>query len=227
MPKHSKRYRELKKRVQNLPPLPLEEAVKIVKEFNNTKFDQTVELAIRLGIDPRKADQMVRGSVVLPHGTGRQVRVAVFATGEKAQQARDAGADIVGAEDLAEQVKQGKIDFDVCIATPDMMKIVGPLGRILGPRGLMPSPRNGTVTNEVAETVRQFKLGRVEFRADAGGNVHIPVGKVSMSEQALIENIETALQTVRALRPAAVRGQYVRNVALSATMSPSVKVQVA
>lgn len=226
MAKHSRRYRELKQKVQGLPPLPVEEAVKIIKEFNNTKFDQTVELAVRLGIDPRKADQMVRGSVVLPHGTGRQVRVAVFATGEKAEEARQAGADIVGAEDLAEEIKKGNIDFDVCIATPDMMKLVGPLGRILGPRGLMPSPRNGTVTQDVAETVRQFKLGRVEFRADRDGNVHIPVGKVSMSEDQLKENIEAALQTIRALRPAAVRGQYIRSAALSATMSPSVKLVV-
>ncbi len=227
MPKHSRRYLELKKKTEGLPPLPVREAVQKLKEFANTRFDQTVELAVRLGIDPRKADQMVRGSVVLPHGTGRQVRVAVFAQGEKAREAEEAGADVVGAEDLVQQVQQGKLDFDVCIATPDMMKLLRPLGRILGPRGLMPSPRNGTVTNDIADTVRQFKLGRVEFRADAGGNVHIPVGKLSMPEDALVENIEAALQTIRALRPAAVRGQYIRNVALSATMSPSVKVAAA
>ena len=227
MPKHSRRYLELKKQVEGLPPLSVREAVRKLKQFANTKFDQTVELAVRLGIDPRKADQMVRGSVVLPHGTGRQVRVAVFAQGEKAREAEEAGADVIGAEDLVQRIQQGQIDFDVCIATPDMMKLLRPLGRILGPRGLMPSPRNGTVTNDVADTVRQFKLGRVEFRADAGGNVHIPVGKLSMPEEALVENIETALQTIRALRPAAVRGQYVRNVALSATMSPSLKVAAA
>ncbi len=227
MPRHSRRYLELKKKVEGLPPLPVGEAVRKLKEFANTRFDQTVELAVRLGIDPRQADQRVRGSVVLPHGTGRAVRVAVFAQGEKAREAKEAGADIVGAEDLVAQVQKGQIDFDICIATPDMMKLVRPLGRILGPRGLMPSPRNGTVTNDVADTVRQFKLGRVEFRADQGGNVHLPVGKLSMPEEALVENIEAALHAIRALRPAAVRGQYIRNVAVSATMSPSVKLAVA
>jgi large subunit ribosomal protein L1 len=227
MPKHSRRYLELRRKVEGLPPLTVPEAVRKLKEFANTKFDQTVELAVRLGIDPRKSDQMVRGSVVLPHGTGRKVRVAVFAVGPKAREAVEAGADLVGAEDLAQKIQKGEIDFDACLATPDMMKIVGPLGRILGPRGLMPSPRTGTVTENVAETVRQFKLGRVEFKADAGGNVHLPVGKLSMPEEHLVENIEAALQTIRALRPAGLRGQYIRNITLSATMSPGIRVAAA
>ncbi len=178
MPKHSKRFRAL---LQKAPkdPLPLEDAVRQLKTFSTTKFNQTVEVAMNLGIDPRQSDQNVRGSVSLPHGIGKTVRVAVFAQGENAEKAREAGADIVGGDDLAGQIKNGVMDFDVALATPDMMGVVGPLGRILGPRGMMPSPRSGTVTTDIASAVREFKAGKIEFRNDKGGNVAAPVGKLS------------------------------------------------
>jgi len=204
--------------------LPLEEAVAILKTFNNTKFDQSVELALRLGIDPKQADQIVRGSIVLPNGIGRTLRVVVFAKGDKIDEAQEAGADEVGGPELAEKIKGGWTDFDVCIAAPDMMAVVGPLGRILGPRGLMPSPRAGTVTPDVGRTIQEYKAGKVEFRNDAGGNVHVVVGKLSFDAPKLIENIQTFINYVTGLKPAAVRGQYLRGVAISATMTPSVRV---
>jgi large subunit ribosomal protein L1 len=179
MPKPSKRYRALAATSQQKTPVALTKAVEIVKGYGGTKFDQTVEIHLHLGIDPKQADQIVRGSVVLPHGIGRSQRVVVFAKGDLAEQARAAGADAVGQEDLAQQIKDGWLDFDVCIATPDMMGLVGPLGRVLGPRGLMPSPRAGTVTPEVGRVVREYKAGKVEFRNDSGGNVHAVVGKLS------------------------------------------------
>ena len=205
--------------------LPLEEAVVLLKTFNNTKFDQSVEVAMRLGIDPKQADQLVRGSIVLPNGLGRALRVIVFAKGEKIDEAREAGADEIGGPELAEKIKEGWTDFDVCIAAPDMMGIVGPLGRILGPRGLMPSPRAGTVTPDVSKMVKEYKAGKVEFRNDSGGNVHAVVGKLSFEGPKLTENIRSFIDCVINMRPTAVKGQYLKGIAITATMSPSVRVQ--
>ncbi len=206
--------------------LPLAEAVEALKQFDTAKFDQSVEIAMRLGISPKQADQIVRGSVVLPHGIGRTLRVIVFAKADKAEEAQEAGADEVGGEELAERIKEGWTDFDVCIASPDMMGLVGPLGRILGPRGLMPSPRAGTVTPDVGKTVREYKAGKVEFRNEDAGIVHAVVGKLSFDAPKLIENIQAFINYVNSLKPAAVRGQYLKGVAISATMSPSVRVAV-
>jgi large subunit ribosomal protein L1 len=205
-------------------PLPLAEAIKVLKQFPARKFDQSVEIHVRLGIDPAQADQLVRGSVVLPHGIGRAQRVVVFAKGDLATQAQEAGADAVGQEDLAKRIKDGWTDFDVCIAAPDMMGLVGPLGKVLGPRGLMPSPRAGTVTADVGRVVREYKAGKVEFRNDKGSNLHAVVGKLSFDPQKLAENIEAFLNYVQSLKPNAVKGTYVKSVALCATMTPSVRV---
>jgi large subunit ribosomal protein L1 len=221
---HSKRYRTLRTKIKSAVPVPLPEAVRVLKSFGNTRFNQTVEVSTHLGIDPKQTDQNVRGSVALPHGIGKSVRVAVFAQGENAEKARAAGADIVGAEDLAQQVKGGTMDFDVALATPDVMGIVGPLGRVLGPRGLMPSPRSGTVTTDIASAVREFKAGKIEFRNDKGGNVAVPVGKIDFTEQQLTDNITTFLNYLRSLKPAAAKGTYIRSVTISATMSPGVRV---
>jgi large subunit ribosomal protein L1 len=227
MVKLSKRMKTLFEKTPGKTPLPLDEAVKILKQFHNLKFDQTVEVAIRLGIDPKQADQLVRGSIVLPHGIGRTLRVVVFAKGDKVEEAQEAGADEVGGPELAERIKGGWTDFDVCIAAPDMMGIVGPLGRVLGPRGLMPSPRAGTVTPDVGRTVREYKSGKVEFRNDAGGIIHAVVGKVSFDDSKLSDNIRTFMNHVIGLKPAACRGQYIRSIAIKSTMSPSVRVQAA
>lgn len=224
MAKQSKRMTSLSSLVPGKEPLALDKAVELLKRFNTTKFDQSVEIAIRLGIDPKQADQIVRGSVVLPHGIGRSLRVVVFAKGDLAEAAQQAGADVVGAEDLAQRIKDGWTEFDVCIAAPDMMGLVGPLGRVLGPRGLMPSPRAGTVTPEIAKTVKEYKAGKVEFRNDAGGIVHAVVGKLSFSVEQLRENIQAFIDFVTHLKPAAAKGQYVRGIAISATMSPGVRV---
>jgi large subunit ribosomal protein L1 len=224
MAKHSKRYRALAGTVQSKETLPLAAAVEKLKKFGNTKFDQTVEIHMRLGVDPKQADQIVRGSVVLPHGIGKSQRVAVFAKGDLAEQAKAAGADYVGQEDLAQKIKDGWTDFDVCIAAPDMMGLVGPLGKVLGPRGLMPSPRAGTVTPDVGKVVKEYKAGKVEFRNDNGGIVHAVVGKMSFDAQKLKENIETFIHYVLNLKPASVKGQYVKSVAVCATMSPSVRI---
>lgn len=210
--------------VKDLAPKTVDKAVTILKQFGNTKFDQTVDIAIRLGVDPKQADQIVRGSVVLPHGIGKSLRVVVFAKGDLAEQARQAGADEIGAEDLAKKIKEGWTEFDVCIAAPDMMGLVGPLGRVLGPRGLMPSPRAGTVTPEVGKTVKEYKAGKVEFRTDAGGNVHAVVGKISFDAQKLADNIQAFINHVLHLKPASVKGHYVKGIAVSATMSPSIKI---
>ena len=196
----------LAEKVPGKQALPLDEAVTLLKTFDNTKFDQSVEVAMRLGIDAKQADQIVRGSIVLPHGIGRTLRVVVFAKGDKVTEAQEAGADEVGGPELAERIKGGWTDFDVCIAAPDMMGIVGPLGKILGPRGLMPSPRAGTVTPDVGKTVKEYKAGKVEFRNDSGGNVHAVVGKLSFDDAKLVENIQTFIDHVLGLKPAAVRG---------------------
>jgi large subunit ribosomal protein L1 len=224
MPFHSKRYRALRGKVKAVDPIPLAEAIKQLKQFGTTKFNQTVEVSTNLGIDPRQSDQNVRGSVGLPHGIGKAVRVAVFAQGENAEKARAAGADIVGGDDLAQQIKGGTMDFDVALATPDMMGVVGPLGRVLGPRGLMPSPRAGTVTADIANAVREFKAGKIEFRNDKGGNVAAAVGKLSFSEEQLLENITTFLNHLRTVKPVAAKGTYIRSITISATMSPGIRV---
>lgn len=223
MSKHSKRYGQMVETASKAPTT-LTEAVEKLRGYATTNFDQTVEIAMRLGVDPKQADQIVRGSVVLPHGIGRTQRVVVFAKGDLATAATEAGADEVGQEDLADKIKGGWLDFDVCIAAPDMMGIVGPLGRVLGPRGLMPAPRAGTVTPDVAKVVQEYKAGKVEFRNDNGGNVHAVVGKISFDAQKLTENIQAFIDHINSLKPAAVKGHYVRGIAISATMSPSVRV---
>jgi large subunit ribosomal protein L1 len=200
------------------------EALEIVKEVAKAGFDESVDVAVRLGVDPRKADQMVRGTVALPAGTGKDVRVAVFAAGEAAAEAREAGADLVGADDLAAQVEAGKFDFDVAIATPDMMPLVGRLGRALGPRGLMPNPKTGTVTNDVGRAVTEFKGGKVEYRTDRYGNIHVPLGKVSFDRAALEENFRAVLEELQRAKPAAAKGRYLRKITVSSTMGPGVRV---
>jgi large subunit ribosomal protein L1 len=224
MPKHSKRYRALAEKQDLNEPVALPNAVELLRGFADTKFDQTVEVHMRLGIDPKQADQIVRGSVVLPHGIGRSQRVIVFAKGDLADVAKEAGADEVGQEELAERIKGGWVDFDVCIAAPDMMGLVGPLGRILGPRGLMPSPRAGTVTPEVAKVIQEYKAGKVEFRNDSGGNVHAVVGKLSFDQQKLQDNIQAFIDHIVGLKPNAVKGTYLRGVSVCATMSPGIRV---
>lgn len=205
-------------------PLPLEKAVEILKGFPARKFDQSVEIHMNLGIDPAQADQLVRGSVVLPHGIGKTQRIVVFAKGDLATAAEQAGADAVGQDELAKKIKGGWTDFDVCIATPDMMGMVGPLGKVLGPRGLMPSPRAGTVTMDVAKVVQEYKAGKVEFRNDKGANLHAIVGRLSFDANKLKENIEAFIEHVNSLKPQTVKGTYVKSIALCATMSPSVRV---
>ncbi len=203
------------------------EAIDLAKGLASAGFDESVELAVRLGVDPRKADQIVRGTVGLPSGTGKDVRVAVFATGEAAAEARAAGADIVGADDLAARVEGGMLDFDVAIATPDLMPLVGRLGRTLGPRGLMPNPKTGTVTTEVGKAVGEFKGGKVEYRTDRYGNVHVPIGKCSFAPEALDANFRAVLDELQRARPAAAKGRYLRRISLSSTMGPGIKVDPA
>ena len=200
------------------------EALDLVKTLGTAKFDESIELAIRLGVDPRKADQIVRGTVALPSGTGKDVRVAVFANGEAAEAARAAGADHVGSDDLAEKVEGGMLDFDVAIATPDLMPLVGKLGRVLGPRGLMPNPKTGTVTPDVGKAVEEFKGGKVEYRTDRYGNVHVPIGKVSFDIDALRANFTAVLDEVQRSKPASAKGRYIKKISLSPTMGPSVRI---
>jgi large subunit ribosomal protein L1 len=201
-----------------------EEAVAIIKSLGTKKFDETVDAVIRLGVDPRKADQMIRATVALPAGTGKDVRIAVFAQGEAAQAARDAGADHVGGDDLAAEVEKGMTDFDLAIATPDMMPTVGKLGRVLGPRGLMPNPKTGTVTPDVAKAIGEFKGGMVEYRTDRFANVHVPIGKASFDESALLTNLRALITELERVRPASAKGDYMRKVVLSTTMGPGVRV---
>ena len=219
----SKRYKELLKKVPE-SPVALDKAVELLKSFEGTKFDQTVEIHMCLGIDSKQADQLVRGSLVLPNGIGKTQRVVVFARGDAADAATAAGADEVGQEDLAKKITDGWLDFDVCIASPDMMGVVGPLGRVLGPRGLMPAPRAGTVTPDVAKAVEEYKAGKVEFRNDTGGNVHAVVGRLSFDAKKLQENIQSFLDFIEGLRPSSIKGTYVKNISVSATMSPGVQV---
>ena len=206
--------------------VPVEKAVELLKKFPPAKFDQTVEIHMRLGIDPKQADQIVRGSLVLPHGIGKAKRVVVFAKGNLAEDAKAAGAEEVGADDLAKRIKEGWTDFDVCIAAPDMMGLVGPLGKVLGPRGLMPSPRAGTVTAEIARTVKEYKAGKVEFRNDPTGIVHAVVGKASFDAAKLVDNIQAFIEHVRSLQPSSVRGVFVKSISISGTMTPGIMVAV-
>ncbi|MFO7245491.1 MAG: 50S ribosomal protein L1 [Thermaerobacter sp.] len=224
MARHGKAYREALSKIEPGRLYTPEEALALVKETARARFDETVEVAVRLGVDVRHADQMIRGTVVLPHGTGREVRVAVFAKGEKAREAQAAGADVVGDEDLVQKVQDGWLEFDVAIATPDMMGLVGRLGRILGPRGLMPNPKTGTVTFDVAEAVREAKAGKIEFRTDKAGIVHAPLGKVSFGTEQLLENFRALMDALVKARPAAAKGQYIRSVTVSATMGPGIRI---
>jgi len=224
MAKKSKRFRQDAEKVTEQSPVLLDKAVQVLKSFDSTKFDQSVEIAMRLGIDAKQADQIVRGSLVLPHGIGKTQRVIVFAKGDLVSVAEEAGADEVGQEDLAAKIKDGWVDFDACIASPDMMGLVGPLGRILGPRGLMPSPRAGTVTPDVASVIREYKAGKVEFRNDSSGIVHALVGKLSFEQKSLEENIQAFIDHILGLKPPAVKGAYLKGVSISATMSPGVPI---
>ena len=220
-----KRLKEAKKAIERIKLYPIEEAVKLVKERAKAKFDETIEIAMNLGVDPRHADQMVRGVCALPNGTGRTVRVAVFARGAKADEAKAAGADVIGAEELVTQVQGGNINFDKCIATPDMMPLVGRLGKILGPRGMMPNPKVGTVTMDVTEAMRGAKGGSVEFRVEKAGILHAGIGKASFTEAALIENVKAFAEAVIKAKPAGAKGTFVKRVALSSTMGPGVKIE--
>src|SRR5947209_16931658 len=220
----SKRYEEALRAFDRQQLYGPVEAVDLVKDTAKAKFDESVELATRLGVDPRKADQMVRGTVSLPAGTGKPVRIAVFAAGPAAQEARDAGADVVGADDLVERVQGGFMDFDVAIATPDLMGQVGKLGRVLGPRGLMPNPKTGTVTPDVGKAVQEFKGGRVEYRTDRYGNVHVPIGKASFGRDALLSNLRAVIDELNRAKPASAKGRYLRSATVSTTMGPGVKI---
>lgn len=227
MAHHGKKYRDAAKRFDRQRLHSGGEAVELVKSLASAGFDETIELAVRLGVDPRKADQMVRGTVALPSGTGKEVRVAVFAAGPAAQEARDAGADVVGADDLIAQVEGGMLDFDVAIATPDLMPQVGKLGRVLGPRGLMPNPKTGTVTTDVGKAVADFKGGKVEYRTDRHGNVHVPIGKASFDAAALGANLRAVIEELERAKPAAAKGRYLKSVTVSSTMGPGIRIDPA
>jgi len=221
--KRGKRYRESLTKIDRSREYPLEEAVEVLKNLPKAKFDETVEFSAKLGVDPKHADQQVRGTVLLPHGTGRDVKVLVFAKGEKEKEAQEAGADYVGSADLIEKIKGGWFDFDVAIATPDMMSDVGKLGRILGPRGLMPNPKSGTVTFDVAKAVKEAKAGKIEYRVDRGANIHVPVGKISFDTHKLVENVKALVLELLRAKPAAAKGKYIKSIHLTTTMGPSVE----
>lgn len=227
MAQHGKRYRQLAEKVGRQVLHTPGQAVDVIKEMGSGRFDETVELAVRLGVDPRKADQIVRGTLSLPAGTGRTVRVAVFAAGDKAAEARAAGADVVGADDLVAKVREGFLDFDVAVATPELMGQVGSLGRILGPRGLMPNPKTGTVTTDVGRTVTEFRGGRVEYRTDRTGNIHLPLGKVSFERSLLLANFHAVIDELVRAKPASAKGRYLRGVTLATTMGPGVRIDPA
>ncbi|NLM86209.1 MAG: 50S ribosomal protein L1 [Clostridiales bacterium] len=222
--KHGKKYLESKKLIDESKLYDPEEAISLVKQTGKAKFDETVELHVRLGVDPRHADQQVRGSVVLPHGTGRVVRVLVFAKGEKAEEARAAGADYVGDADLVEKIRtENWFEFDVCVATPDMMGVVGKIGRVLGPKGLMPNPKSGTVTNDVSKAIEDIKGGKIEYRIDKTAIAHCPIGKVSFDDSKLVENLTTLMDAVVKAKPSTAKGVYLRSLYLSTTMGPSIR----
>ena len=223
----SKRYKQLLEKIDSTKAYSIEEASSAVKELKSAKFDETVEIAMNLNVDPRHADQMVRGAIVLPHGTGKTVRVAVFAKGAKADEAKEAGADIVGTDDLVAQIKEGEINFDIVVAAPDCMGLVGQVGRILGPKGLMPNPKTGTVTPDVATAVNNVKGGQVNFRVDKKGNIHAGIGKASFDAEKIKENLVTFVQAINKQKPSSAKGRYIKNAALSLTMSPALKLDVA
>lgn len=227
MKRHGKKFTTAKEKVATGRKFTLDEAVTMVKGATFTKFDETVDLAVRLGVDPKHADQMIRGAVVLPHGIGKKVRVLVFAKGDKEKEALDAGADFAGSDELVKKIQEGWLDFDKAIATPDMMRDVGKLGKILGTRGLMPNPKVGTVTVDIARAVRETKAGKVEFRVEKAGIVHVPVGKASFAPEKLKENITAIMEYLVKVRPSSVKGQYVRSVAVSSTMGPGFRLDVA
>ena len=226
MAKHGKKYLEVSKLIEIDKSYDPEEALELLKKTGTAKFDETVEVAFRLGVDPKHADQQLRGAVTLPNGTGKTKRVLVFAKGEKIKEAEAAGADHVGSEELVQKIQGGWFDFDVAVATPDMMGVVGRLGKILGPKGLMPNPKVGTVTLDVAQAVQEIKAGKIEYRTDKAGNVHLPVGKLSFDADKLVDNYFTLLDTIVKAKPAASNGQYIRNITLSTTMGPGIKVNV-
>ncbi len=222
--KHGKKYVEAKKKIDITQQYEPVEALKMVKDLSVANFDETVEIAVKLGVNPKHADQQIRGAVVLPHGTGKEVKVLVFAKGEKIKEAEEAGADFVGAEDLVAKIEGGWLDFDIAISTPDLMKIVGKLGRVLGPKGMMPNPKTGTVSFEVGKAVQDFKAGKVEYRTEKAAIIHVPIGKVSFEEEKLLENFFAVMDVLMKAKPAAAKGQYVRSVTVSSTMGPGVKV---
>jgi len=222
--KHGKKYLNAQKKIEQGKKHSLEEACRLIKECSYAKFDENVDLAVRLNVDPRHADQQVRGTVSLPHGTGKAKRVLVFVRGEKSREAQEAGADYVGAEDLIAKIQGGWLEFDAAIATPEMMRDVSKLGKILGPRGMMPNPKSGTVTFEVAQAIREIKKGKVEYRVDRHGNVHCGVGKVSFPAESLRANAQTILDAISRARPASVKGQYIRSITLSSTMGPGIAI---
>jgi large subunit ribosomal protein L1 len=226
MPQRGKKYEEAVKKVDRLRLYTPQEAVGLLRETSTVKFDPTVEVHIRTGVDPRHADQMIRGSVVLPAGTGKKVRVLAFAQGDKAREAEEAGADFIGGEDLAKRIQDGWTDFDVAVATPDMMGLVGRLGRILGPRGLMPNPRTGTVSMEVGRVIREVRAGRVEFRVDKTSVIHGPIGKLSFNDDQLLENLGAFVDAIVRAKPAAAKGQYIRSIAVASTMGPGIKLDI-
>jgi len=225
MAKKGKNYRDLAEQIDSNKEYSVAEAVELIKK-SKIKFDQTVEVHMKLGVDPRHSDQQVRGNVVLPHGTGKDVKVIVFAKGALEEKAKEAGADFVGAEELAEKIQGGWLDFDSVVATPDMMPLIGRLARILGPRGLMPSPKAGTVTPNVTEIIKELKAGKISYRVDKGSNVHAPIGKLSFEDSKLEENFMSFLESVRKAKPVAAKGQYIRSLAITATMTPSVKLDM-
>ena len=224
MKKRSKRYQAEAKKVEEGRSYSPEEAIALLKQLKTAKFDETVELSCRLGVDPAKSEQAVRGTAVLPYGTGRKVKILALVDEKRAEEAKSAGADFIGLQDYIKKINEGWTDFDVAVTTPDYIKDVARLGKVLGPRGLMPSPKNGTVTTNVAQTIKELKAGRVEFRVDKGGNVHLPIGKVSFEPGALLENLKSALTTLSAARPGSVKGQFLKKTCLSTTMGPSVQV---
>ena len=224
MKHRGKAYRAVLVKVDRGQRYLLEEGLRLVRETGRAKFDETVEIAVRLGVDPRQADQNIRGTVMLPHGTGKPVRVLAFAKGEKDKEAREAGADFVGAEDLIKKIKEGWVDFDKAVATPDMMGAVGRIGKILGPRGLMPNPKTGTVALDIAKAVKEIKAGKLEFRVDKAGIVHVPIGKISFGSDKLLDNARVVLTSILRAKPASVKGNYLQGVTLSTTMGPGVKV---
>lgn len=224
MAKHGKRYLESVKLIDKTKQYDPAEALSLIKKMPKGKFDETVELSVRLGVDPRQSDQQIRGAVVLPYGTGRSVKVLVFAKGEKAKEAEEAGADHVGAEELIDEIQKGWLDFDVAIATPDMMGAVGKLGKVLGPKGLMPNPKTGTVTMDVAKAVKDSKAGKVEYRVDKAGIVHVPIGKVSFEPEKLVRNFRTLMDAIVKAKPAGAKGTYIKSIVVSSTMGPGVKI---